>query len=286
MKKAYSLLFVLAFFIFSCNKSTDFYKELGRGSYLTLVNIVNSNLDANDPASIVALKVSSNGEPVESVNLYVSAIPSLNKSDWKLLKNVPFSGETLLSTTHAEIAAKLGLTSGALIPGTVFYLYNELITKDGKTFSSINTSSTDLETQFAFNTAMNWRATVICAFDTAPFDNKTFIVVRDDWEDFAPGSEVTVILGPSTNQITVVDVFPTSDAHKDLVITVSPASGVATVPKYTYGAYSTGGTQYTAATTGSSNFVFACTETIDLLLNHVSVGGSNFGNFRLILKKK
>jgi hypothetical protein len=286
MKKTYSLLLIAAMFMLSCNKSKDFYGELGKGSYLTLISVGNTNVAAADATSTVSMKVSSNGEPVKSVNLYVSPKASLNKTDWKLLKNVPFSGETTLSTTHAEIATALGLTVGNLDPGKVFFLYNELVTEAGQTFSSINTSGPDLETQFAFNTAMKWQATVVCAFEPGPFDNTTFIVIRDDWEDFAPGSEVTVKLGPGANQITLVDVFPTVDAHVDLVINIDPASGVATVPKYNYGAYSVGGTKYTAATTGSSNFVFACTETIDLTLNQQTAGGSNFGNFKLVLKKK
>ena len=78
MKKTYLFLAILALVATSCNKSTDFYKELGKGSYLTLVTTTNVNLDANDVASTVSQTVSSYGDPVESVNLYVSASPSLD----------------------------------------------------------------------------------------------------------------------------------------------------------------------------------------------------------------
>ena len=287
MKKTYLFLAILALVATSCNKSTDFYKELGKGSYLTLVTTTNVNLDANDVASTVSQTVSSYGDPVESVNLYVSASPSLDQAaDWKLIKNIPFSGETVISTTHQEIATKLGLTAGALEPGTVFYLYNEVVTSDGRKFSMVNTSSLDLESQPAFNVAMQWKATVVCPFETAPFDNQTYVVVQDGWEDVFPGDELTVKLGPGADEITVEGYPATSSVHQDLVIKVDPATGAATVARFNYGAYAAGGTQYTAATAGSSNFVFACTTTIDVLLNHVSAGGANFGNYRLLLTKK
>lgn len=286
MKISYSFLLIFVLSMLSCTKAKNFYEELGQGAYLTLVKLINSNLNANDPASAVSETLSANGAPVESVNLYVSATPTLDITKWKLLKNFPMNGEITLSATNTQIANALGLTPGALTPGNVFYLYNEVVTKDGRKFSMANTSAGDLESQPSFNVAMQWRATVVCPYNTVPFNNQIYLIVKDEWDDFKVGDEISVILGPGTNQITLVGVFPTADAHQDLVININPASGVASVPKYTYGAYSAGGTKYTAATTGGSNFVFACTQTIDILLNHVSTSGSNFGNYRLILKKK
>jgi hypothetical protein len=281
----FSLLLVLA-----CNKSKDFYEELGKGSYLTLVpkgSGTNKNLNATDPANAISLKVDSYGEEVQSVNVYVSATNTLDTTKWKLIKNVPFTkGETTLSVTNAQIATALGLTPGSLAPGSIFYLWNQAITKDGRRFGSYNNSAADLESQVEFNVAFRWTATVVCPFSPAPFDNQTYVIMRDDWEDFAVGDEVQVRLGPGANQITLVGVFPTVDAHQDLVLNVDPASGSATAARYTYGAYSVGGTKYTAATAGTGNFVFACTQTIDVTLNHMSVGGTNFGNLKLILKKK
>jgi hypothetical protein len=290
MKKTYYILSaLLILLVLACNKAEDFYGELGQGAYLTLSPAgsgTNRNLNATDPNNAVSIKVNSYGVDVQSVNIYASSTNTLDTTKWKLIKNVPFSGETTLSVTHAQIASALGLTSGALQPGSVFHLWNQIITKDGKKFGSYNTSGADLESQAPFNVAFHWTATVVCPFVSAPFNNQIFEVVRDDWEDFFPGDEVTVKLGPGANQITLVDVYPTADAHQDMVVTIDPATGAANVPRYTYGAYSAGGTKYTAATVGTGNFVFGCTQTIDLTINHVSVGGTNYGNLKLILKKK
>ncbi len=153
MKKAssFSILFVLL--ILSCSKSKDFYEELAKGSYLTLVKQENRNLNATDPASSVSQVVNFYGEPVESINLYASATATVDKSKWKKIKNIPFNGETTLSATNAQIATALGLTPGALAPGTTFFLYNEAVLKDGRMFSIANTSAADLESQPPFNVA-------------------------------------------------------------------------------------------------------------------------------------
>ena len=202
-----------------------------------------------------------------------------------------FSTEPLLFAKYSvdDIAKALGITQAAMTPGTVYSLYNEVVTKDGRTFSLINTSSADLESQAAFNVAFRWQAVVVCpAFNLADhYNDVTYVVQVDQWEDFTPGDEILVKLGPAANQITLVNVFPTDISHKDMVVNINTANGIASVARYTYGGYSfLGPTIYTAATAGSFNFVFPCTGTIDLLLNHVSTGGTNFGNYRLVLKKK
>ena len=290
MKKTYSIWsFLLLVLAFSCSKKEAFYDELGQGSYLNLVKVNNTNLNSTDANSKVGLIVKEYGEPIESVNLFVSTTPTTtSKANWKLIKNFPYASgsELTVEATTTQIATALGITAAQMAPGTTYYMFNEVVTKDGRKFSSNNTSFGDLEAQPAFNVAMSWRATVVCPFNnTAPFDNKVWHVFRDDWQDFAVGDPVTVKLGPGANQITLEGVWPTCYQHKDMVITIDPTSGAATVARYNYGGYGCAVTgTYTNATTGTSNFVFACTQTIDITMNHQSSGGTNYGNYRLILK--
>lgn len=284
MKKTYSYWsLLLLMVVFSCSKKDSFYDTLGQGSYLNLVRVINTNLNSLDPASTVGQVVTEYGSPIESINLFVSQTATTDKTKWKLVKNIPYSGETTVTATTTQIATALGITQASMAPGTTYFMYNEVVTKDGRKFSMVNTSAADLESQPGFNVAMQWRATVVCPYTTAAFDNKTYRIVRDDWADFAVGDPIQVVLGPGANQITLQGVFPTDVQHTDLVVSVNPTSGAATVAKYNYGGYGSPAT-YTAATTGTSNFVFSCTQTIDLTLNHVSAGGTNFGNYRLILR--
>ncbi|MGK2861284.1 MAG: hypothetical protein ACSLE0_05085 [Chitinophagaceae bacterium] len=281
MKKAYSLSIFFILLLLSCNKAKDFYDELGKGSYLTLVRSINGLLNAVDPASSVGQVVSSYGEPVESINVYASATATVDKTKWKLLKNIPFNGETTLSATNNEIATALGLTPGALDPGSVFHIYNEAVLKDGRKFSSANTSDVDLENQGPFNAAFHWTATVVCPYNPATIAG-TYEVIKDDWQDWGPGDLVEVVVGANANQVDLSKVWPNpafGNIVTPLTLTVDPATGVVSIPTgVTFGNYGgflaiTGG--------GSSGFIFSCTGQINVRIN-ISGQGIN----QLILKKQ
>jgi hypothetical protein len=290
MKKINALIIISLSLIFiaSCKKDeADFYESLGKGTYLTFVATTNT-LDPTVPTNSVSQTVTANGS-AKSVNLYVSATSTLDKTKWKLIKNIPYTGASaVLRATVAEIATALNITAASMSPGTVFNMYNEVLTETGQTFNVINTSGQDLESQPAFNLAMRWQAVVVCPAFSLPdhYNNQKYEVVRDDWQDFQVGDEINVKLGPGANEITLEGVYATSINHVDMVIKVNTSNGVATVDRYTYGRYPGDGNTYTAATTGSFNFLFPCTGLIDLNINNRSAAGTNFGNFRFILKKK
>jgi hypothetical protein len=290
MKTKYILYLLLPLLFMACKKKEGgFYETLSKGSYLNLVSISNT-LDPTALTNKVTMEVTEYGEPVDFINLYVATSPTLDKTKWKLVKKIPYAGKTAITATVDDIAKALNIINPTvnIAPGTVYQLYNEVVTKDGRSFSIINTSSQDLEGQAAFNVAFRWQAVVVCpAFKLADhYDNVVYTVELDQWADFAIGDEVTIKLGPAADEVTLVDVFPTAFDHKDMVVKVNPANGIASVSKYTYGGYSSAGARYTAATTGAFNFLFPCTGIIDLTLNHVTTGNSNQGNFRLVLKKK
>lgn len=280
MKKTYFLSLFFLLLILSCDKSENFYEQLGKGAYLTFVSQTNGLLNAVDPASTVGEVVSSYGEPVESINLYASATATVDKAQWKFIKNIPFSGETPVSATNSEISTALGLTPGALPPGSVFHLYNEAVLADGRMFSSANTSDIDVENQPAFNVAFHFTATVVCPYDPSTIAG-TYTVVRDDWADWTPGETVEVAAGSGANQIDLSAVWPNpafGNVVTPFTITVDPATGVATIPaNVTWGNY--GG--FAAVTNaGSTGFVFSCTSLIS-----IRVGISGLGLFQLILQK-
>ncbi len=278
MKKTYSLSLFLMLLLFSCEKPEDFYDELVQGSYLTLVRQNNALLNALDPASVVGQVVSFYGEPVESVNLYASATATVDKTKWKLLKNIPFSGETTITTTNTAIATALGLTPGALAPGSVFHLYNEAVLKDGRMFGSYNTSDVDLENQAPFNVAFHWTATVVCPYDPSTIAG-TYEVLRDDWQDWGVGDQVEVITGAGANKVDLSLVWPNpafGDVVSPLTLNVDPATGVVTIPVgVTFGNY--GG--FLAITdAGSSGFIFSCTGQINV---RVSIRGQGLNQLNL-----
>ena len=286
MKKAYSIFLFFIVLVLSCSKAKDFYEELGKGAYLTLVTQNNALLNAVDPASSVGQVVNSYGEPVASINLYASATATLDKTKWKLIKNIPFNGETTITTTNAEIADALDLTPGDLPPGNVFHLYNEAVLADGRTFSSYNTSDVDLENQAPFNVAFHFTATVVCPYDPATVAG-TYKVVRDDWQDWTAGDLVQVTAGAGANQVDISQVWPNpafAAVVTPLTITVEPASGTANIPaNVTFGNYGA----YTAITSiGNTGFVFSCTGQITIRVHILAPPFGDQGFFQLILDKE
>ncbi|MEP6711596.1 MAG: hypothetical protein ABJA37_04225 [Ferruginibacter sp.] len=283
MKKAFYFSLGFLMLIVSCSKPKDFYNEVGKGAYLTLVKTNNILLNAVDQASSVGMVVNSVGSPVASVNIYVSSINTLDQTKWKLIKNVPFSGATTLSVTNAQIATALGLTPGNLDPGSVFFLYNEVVTKDGRKFSTANTSSADLESQLAFNVASTWTATVICPFDAGGIAG-SYSVVQDDWDGYSVGDMVQVTAGPGANQVNLSQVYPNGGAVvSPLLLDVEPATGAVSIATgVTFGDYGA----YKAITgAGSSGFVFSCTNQISIKIHIIAPPFGDQGFFQLILQK-
>lgn len=285
MKHTSLYFFLTIFLLASCSKTKDFYDELGKGAYLTMVSS-STLLNGTDANSTINLVVNSVGAPVESVNVFVAATATLDKTKWKFIKNVPFSGQTNISVSNSDVAKALGLTAGNLPPGTVYNLYNEVVTKDGMKYSSATTSAPDLENQPAFNTAMKWTATIICPYNASAIAG-SYKVVRDDWQDWTPGDIVTVAAGPAANQVDISSVWPNPSFGAivtPLRFTVNPTTGVVTVPdNITFGDY---GAFKAITKAGSGGFVFSCTGIINIRVRIDAPPFGDQGFSTLILQKQ
>lgn len=285
--KQYSLkLFIFLMLIgFACEKKDDAYDpdNMIIGAYLTLTKLNNATIDFADLAnSTVSMQVGSKGSPVEKVNIYVSEAPTLDKTQWKLIKAVPFTEGVTLEVKATEIAAALGK---AVAPGSEYALYNEAVTTDGRTFSSANID-TDFEGQAGYNMAMSWTATTTCPYDQSVFDG-SFSVQKDTWADYAVGDLVEVEPGPGENKITIF-VYPSpafGTNRKGVVLNVDPATGNVTIPEQIVGDY---GTDKDVTMQGSGS-VNSCAGTITLTgLNFkLGMGGPAYGSggYQLTLKK-
>lgn len=124
----------------------------------------------------------------------------------------------------------------------------------------------------------------ICAYNSAIYQG-TFVVVKDEWGDYAAGDLVTV-----------TQVSATSFSFKYLesgalpiIVSVNTANNVTSVAKQVY----TGPTGYGAGygpiscetVASSDNFVAPCSGTVSVRMKHtVSVG--SFGDFTIVLKKQ
>ncbi len=238
MKKSTLLITALFLLIsFSCKKQEllSNFDNLGVGSYLTLTKKNNLTIDfANQATSKVSIEVGSKGSAVDKVNIYVVDGASLDKTKWKLVKTVPFAEGVTLEVSAVEIKTALGVN---IKPGSTYTLYNEIVTKDGRKFSSANIDP-DFEAQAGYNMAMSWVATTTCPYDGTVFTG-TFFITKDTWQDFNIGDPVQVQTGPGANQITIF-VYPSpafGTNRRGVVLNVNAATGNVTIPTQIVGDY-------------------------------------------------
>ena len=278
---SFGLLAIVAYGT-SC-KTEDIVQDvatLGVASYVKLVSFDGGIIDATNPAGTSAnIKVSEYGKEQEKIVVYVSkGTRTTDRSKWKQVKEVPATDarEYDIKVTGSEIAAALGVT---LAPGDIYTIYNSCITADGGRFDYGNIN-TEVAGNPNYNMALTWQATVVCPFIPADAQG-TYTIIADNW-DGAVGE--TAQITATTDKATVDLMFPYAapPGLNAVVVSVVPATGSATVAKQTYGSYGTGFENFTAAGTG---FFFSCTGFLDLNLQHVSGGGTNYGNYIIRMKK-
>lgn len=288
MKKLSFIIFCLTLIVInnSCKKDSVISGDVNQyavGAYLSFTGDVPAApapFDASDISnSTVSISVKNVGSPAKEVNIYVGETP-YDKSTWKLIKTVSFTDSGTLSVTGGEVATALGVDVSSFQVGDVFNFFNEVVTTDGRTFNPENTSS-DFQAQAAYKMALQWQATIFCAFDQSVFTG-SWEVVTDGWADYSPGDVIpnAVAPGPGPNQITMY-VYPNPDYGNPInpiIIDVDPETNIATVSKQEYGDY---GVVISAEGSGSVN---SCTGTISLQLEHTSSGGS-YGTYALVIKK-
>ncbi len=283
------LLFVsgVIFLAYACTKKKDVssFDNVSTGSYVTLVKNGNLILDYGNLATTKAdITVKEFGAPIEKVKIYATeGAVNLDKTKWKAIKEVALSGETKLEVSATELATGLGIAPTALKTGTSYSFYNELILKDGRVFSPANTNGA-FQGITNYNMAMTWQAIVVCPFNPTGFIGN-FEILEDGWADWSPG-DVVQVSAATANSITLI-VYPNPAFggfnQQPVTVVINPATGAATVASQSYGGYTGFDNDIKVKTVGSNNWVFSCTGTISLKLNHT--GAANWGDYNLRLRK-
>jgi len=275
-----TLFLALVFTMNSCQKGevVQDVNSLGTGSYVTLVAAGNLNVDATNLATKVSIEVQEYGSSQDKIVMYVTkGNTSLNRANWKKLKEVTNTGGTYkLEVSGQEISTALAEIPA---PGTQYTIYNQIVTKDGRTFDVANTGA-DFAGLPAYNMAMTWKATCVCPFLPAAATGN-YRITADTW-DGAVG-EVSAVTA-TANSATLTYAFPYAEPPgvNPLVLTVAPGTGGVTVARQTYGSYGAGFENFRAE---GSGFFFSCTGQITLSLTHTLPSGTNYGTYPLRLSK-
>jgi hypothetical protein len=255
------------------------------GSYITLDSTINGFLDVSNSTSAVSIKVGKVvGVPVTTINIFLATgSNSEDTTGWVLIKSLPYSDGVVLSVTTTDIANALGSNP---VAGNKYVLQNQVVTTDGRKFSTFNTPDT-YNSFPAYNMALTWYATAVCAFTGNMAGN--YDLTKDAWDDYGASASNPVLIpnavvdGPGANQISIY-VYPGPAAGTEtgpMIVNVDPVTGTATIVKSDVGNYGPGAE---AIVTGSG-IIFDCTGYIDLKIDW-NVGGSDYGVYEMILQKK
>jgi hypothetical protein len=261
--------------------------NLGSGSYLTFLAKTNTTFDISDLSnSEINVSVKGVGSPIDHINLYVvQGGGNLDTTAWAFIKSIDYTPDSTVVTASAqETADALGITLADFEAGASFTFYNRIYTQDGRQFDIVNIDPA-FESNSNYNMALRFTVYIGCPF-IAPIGG-TYKVLQDDWADWSPGDLVQVEDGPGPNQVNLSHVYPNpayGDIIDPLIVDVDPANGIATVPETNYGNYSKIAFEPSMTAVGGG-FVFSCTGTIDLTLDHFAPSG-DYGNLRLLLQKQ
>ena len=285
MKKIISSVFytaLVAIAMSSCQKGevAQDVNSLSIGSYVTLVTAGNNIVDAtNLSGRKVALSVKEYGSAQDKLIVYVTKAPQTNdRTKWKKVKEYTNSGGTYnLEVSGQEIATALGVTPG---PGETYVLYNQVVTKDGRSFDVANTLP-DLATVAQYNLKLTWNAVVVCPFVPAQATGK-YTVTKDTW-DGSVGEQVNVLGEAGKATLTYMFVYAEPPGVAPVVVTVNPTTGAATVARQTYGSYGAGYENFRCEGTGG--FFFSCKGDFSINLTHTLPNGANYGTYPYAIKK-
>lgn len=287
-----ALLFSLGFI--SCKKDNTTGQILSPdqliiGSYLQLDTVSNLNFNfAQIATSAVSIRVRGVGEKVANIISYVSTNNSTDKATWKKIKEtVPTNNSATISVTGAELAAALGIAPTAIVPGSQFVIYNEIVTESGKVYN-INNTGGGFESAPDFKMAFRFTTSIVCPF-TGNIKG-LYTIIADQWQDWNPGDIVSVEDGPGANQVNLSKVYPNpnfgSIIAPGLIIDVNPATGAASSKVGVKWADYGGGFIAETGPAGVTGFIFSCTGRINIRVNIIAAGFGNYGNLSLILQKR
>ena len=127
------------------------------------------------------------------------------------------------------------------------------------------------------------RYSVLCQFDATQYDGN-FVVVQDDWQDYAPGDVIPVTVIDATH---ISFEYAALDAQP-IIVEVDPTSNTTSVENQYFGNYGAGfGNFFAESDPGNANnYVAPCQGILSVVLDISSDALGPFGSFRIVLQKQ
>lgn len=250
MKKySYKIFALLVAFCIMQSCETDLktvdeiFNNVERGAILRTVATPNPTFDFNDVSSqwIVTVEAQDveNGKLLSEIRVYSSFVNDGVAGTEVLVKTVSPSGFTTgpfgfprgdVVLVLQEVLDKAGLVPGDFDSGDSFTIRLESVLKDGRTFTSTNTSGTITGGSF-FSSPFQYSVQFFCALvDAADFEGN-YLVTNDAWADYEVGQVVPVqfVSGYKFRILAANNPYIDNQATAYMEVTIDPIDGSATV---------------------------------------------------------
>lgn len=218
---------------------------------------------------------------VKPQKLDVVIMKNENKSNVKVYKADVTSFPVNYEITGPELAALFG---EELAPGDKFEIGADVTTADGNVYRAFPEGGVGYNSNISSlaGASPSIRYAVPCEFISEMYDGN-FVVVVDEWEDFAVGEVVPVTLIDETHFS-----FKLPDANaQPIIIEVDPSDHSTTVAKQISGdGYGAGYGPFSVETVPSAqNMIDPCTVSFTVRLKFTVAAGS-FGEYTITMKKQ
>jgi len=206
-----------------------------------------------------------------------------NNGNVKVVKADVTSFPTEVTLTGAQLTTLFGT---APVLGDNYDIGVDVTTQDGTRYEAFPVTgapyAAGIGSQPGVSTGVRYSA--VCQYDPNIYKGN-FVVVSDDWADYAPGDVVPLTMVDATHfsfQYLAANPRP-------IVVTVNAISNEVNVPRQVYGSGYPPGWPYgdisVESVPSNDNVVAPCDKTFSVMLRHTVSAGS-FGDNKIVLRKQ
>jgi hypothetical protein len=286
MKKSIIFSFLAAMVLFACRKSDN-----PKIPELTRVPVPKLTVVANSDEAIDVVGNPANFKGNFNVGLLFPEDVKPQKVDVVVRKNGTgtvkvFKADVTAFPTSIQVTGQQLIDLfGPIVLGDYFDFATDIYLSNGLKIEAF--PATGL--QFSGGTvniptsSPTLRYTAICKYDPALYGTGNYVVIKDDWADYTPGTVVTLTQIDATH----ISFKYAANNATPIIITIDPKSNKTSVAKQTYGDYGGPyGIWSVATATSNDNVVLPCEKKIGVRLAHTSSNGYTGGNNTIVFQKQ
>ena len=206
-----------------------------------------------------------------------------NNGNVKLIQAGVATFPTSLSITAAQIVTLFG---AAITLGDNYDIGADVYSNSGKKYEAFPVIGLGYAAAFqpdhlGFSPSVRFSAA--CQYNAALYGTGNYVVLRDDWADYASGDVVTLTQVDATHISFMYATF----SPLPIIITINPATNATSATRQQYGNYGAAfGNFFAESVASPDNLVLPCAKEIGIRLKHTSSLGVDYGDNTIRFRKQ